>query len=223
MPRRSGAVLRRRIGVRAPSFENLARRSVAGIRCGAERLDRPAAGTAGGQPISGLRPPRTPAPLTHETTKPGQSRAPPTLLRRAERPRAGNGQRGQDRSPPLGRRGHGPTASGVGAVAAAAIRPPGRRQAAGGPGGGAFGRSKRLAAVSRGSPRVSPRRRRRDCTRPSRRNQVSPTSRTSDARRPLRRPSAETHPRTRAPAHPRTRAPAHQSASNREQERGGHE
>jgi len=97
-------------------------------------------------------------------TKPGGTR-PPTLLRSPPRPRTGIGQRWQDRAPHCGR--GGPTACGVCAVARARAECPreiagrerSRRRSA--------RRSKRLAAVSRGSQRVSRQRRRRECSRPS--------------------------------------------------------
>src|SRR5688572_28816106 len=111
MLRRPGAVSHRRCAL---GSELVARRSVAGTRSGEEtRL----AGrrTAGGRPISGLRPPRTPTP----------SRVGPEAGRVARRtdaptgpscPRTGPGQRCPDRTTPGGR--GGPTAFGVGAVAA---------------------------------------------------------------------------------------------------------
>ena len=90
--------------------------------------------------------------LTREATRPGCTR-PTNAPTEPSRPRAGPGQRGPDRPPPGGG-----WSDGVWGVHCCqrAVNALVHCRAGSVPGGGACGRSKRLAAVSRGSQRVSP-------------------------------------------------------------------
>jgi hypothetical protein len=159
----------------------------------AERLDWPAAETAGGQPISGLRPPRTPAPSRVAATKLGCRRhrrcyGAPSV----REPRTVNVGR---TAHPTGGRG-GPTALGVCAVARAPWMPSCDRKAVRVPGGGAYGRSKRLARLfARGSPRVSPSATTQGMRTAARREESQPDSQAA-ARKPARHAQLRTpHPR----------------------------